>query len=80
MLTLNVPCISESYNEIKIKLNFYFHTSLWCLKRSVKKKNFNVIFSLSGIGTGRVKHHTKKCENKNLTLFFRFVPDWDSKG
>ena len=33
MLTLNVLCISESYIEIKIKLNFYFHTSLWCLKR-----------------------------------------------
>ena len=32
-LTLNVPCISESCIEIKIKLNFYFHTSLWCLKR-----------------------------------------------
>ena len=32
-LTLNVPCISESCVEIKIKLNFYFHTSLWCLKR-----------------------------------------------
>ena len=33
MLTLNVLCISDSYIEIKIKLNFYFHTSLWCLKR-----------------------------------------------
>ena len=32
-LTLPIPCISESYIEIKIKLNFYFHTSLWCLKR-----------------------------------------------
>ena len=30
-LTLDVPCISESCTEIK--LNFYFHTSLWCLKR-----------------------------------------------
>ena len=28
-----VPFISESCIEIKIKLNFYFHTSLWCLKR-----------------------------------------------
>ena len=25
--------ISEIFIEIKIKLNFYFHTSLWCLKR-----------------------------------------------
>ena len=33
MLILNVPCISESCIEIKIKLNFYFYTSLWCLKR-----------------------------------------------
>ena len=32
-LTLNVPCISESCMEIKVKLNFYFHTSLWGLKR-----------------------------------------------
>ena len=30
--TLNLPvsCISESCIGIKIKLNFYFHTSLWC--------------------------------------------------
>ena len=33
ILTLPAPCISESCTEIKIKLNFYFHTSLWCLKR-----------------------------------------------
>ena len=33
ILTLNVPCISESCIEMKIKLNFCFHTSLWCLKR-----------------------------------------------
>ena len=26
--TLTVPCISESCVEIKIKLNFHFHTSL----------------------------------------------------
>ena len=32
-LILPVPCISESCIEIKIKLNFSFHTSLWCLKR-----------------------------------------------
>ena len=32
-ITLNVPCISESYIEVKIKLNFNFRTSLWCLKR-----------------------------------------------
>ena len=32
-LTLPVLCILESCIEIKIKLNFYFQTSLWCLKR-----------------------------------------------
>ena len=35
-VTLNVPCISESCIEIKINLNFYFHTPLWCLKRFYK--------------------------------------------
>ena len=33
LLTLKNPFISESSIEIKIELNFYFHTSLWCLKR-----------------------------------------------
>ena len=45
-LTLPAPSISESCIEIKIKLKFYFHTSLWCLnikpfeapQRSVKIK------------------------------------------
>ena len=46
-LTLLVPCISESCIDIKIKLNFYFRTSLWCLKRFYEG-------CLSGIGTGRV--------------------------
>ena len=32
-LTLPTPCISESCIKIKINLNFYFHTSLRCLKR-----------------------------------------------
>ena len=36
LLTLNVPCISGSCVEIKIKLNFYFHTYLWCLKAFIK--------------------------------------------
>ena len=35
-LTLPVLCISENCIEIKIYLNSYFHTSLWCLKRFVK--------------------------------------------
>ena len=33
LLTLKDLFISESCIEIKIELNFYFHTSLWCLKR-----------------------------------------------
>ena len=33
VLTPNVLCISESCIEMKIKLNFYYHTSLWFLKR-----------------------------------------------
>ena len=45
----------------KIKLNFYFHTSLWCLKRFYKGlKGLHKTFW----GT------TKKSENKNLTQFF----------
>ena len=57
-LTLKDPFISESCIEIKIKLNFYFHTSLWCLKRFYE--------GLKGL------HKTfwgtkKKCENENLT-------------
>ena len=52
---LPFPCISESCIEIKIKLNVYFHTSLWCLERIYEglHKTF--------WGT------TKKCENKNLS-------------
>ena len=57
-LTLKDPCISESCIEIKIKLNLYFHTSLWCLKRFYEGlKGLHETFW----GT------TKKCENKNLT-------------
>ena len=32
-IILNTPYISDSRIIIKIDLNFYFHTSLWCLKR-----------------------------------------------
>ena len=55
-----VLCISESCIEIKINLNFHFHTSLWCLKkfyepfetpqRSVKIKIYVNFFFLSAIG------------------------------
>ena len=32
-LTLKDPFISKSCVEMKIELNFYCHTSSWCLKR-----------------------------------------------
>ena len=32
LLSLKDLFISESCIEIKIELNFYFHTSLWCLE------------------------------------------------
>ena len=57
-LTLSVLCISESCVEIKINLNLYFHTFLWCFK---------------GFYEGLQGHHkifwstAKKCENKNLS-------------
>ena len=64
VLTIPVPCISKSSIEIKIKLNFYFHTSLRCLKvfikpfevaQSVKIKISVNFFRSSGIGTERIK-------------------------
>ena len=71
VLTLNVPCITESWIEIKTELNFYFHTSFWCLKRFYEGlKGLHKTFW--GI--------TKKCENKNLTSFFLFLRDWGGKG
>ena len=55
---------SQSRTKWKIKLSFYFHTSLWCFKRFYEGlKGFHKTFW----GT------TKKCENKNLTKFlFRY--------
>ena len=44
----------------KSKLNFYFHTSLWCLKRFYE--------SLNGLHK-TFWRTTKKCEHKNLTYF-----------
>ena len=32
-INLTTACISESCIKIKINLSFYFHTSLWCLKK-----------------------------------------------
>ena len=59
--SLPIQCIFKSCIEIKIKLNFYFYTSFWGLKRFYK-------------GLKRLRKTfwdtTKKCENKNLTYFF----------
>ena len=71
VLTLKDPFISERCIEIKIELNFYFHTSLWCLKRF-----YEGLWGLRKTFWGT----TKNCENKNLTLFFHFVQDWTVKG
>ena len=60
----SVHCNLESCIIIKIKLNFYFHFSLWSLKRfywDVKGRHKTFC------GT------TKKCENKNLSTFSCFV-------
>ena len=73
-LPFDVPCISESCVKIKIKLNFYFHTSFWCLKgfhktfggttKKCENKNITYFFSSSGIGTtGRVKNQKKILDN-----------------
>ena len=42
LLSVPAPCISESCIKIKISLNFYFHTSLWCFKRFLKAPQRNV--------------------------------------
>ena len=50
VLTLKDSFISESCNEIKIELNFYFHTSLWCLKRFYEGlKGLNLIYDRNSI-------------------------------
>ena len=41
------PSISESCIKIKIRLNFYFHTSLWCLKRFYEGCS-NIILRVGG--------------------------------
>ena len=57
VLTLPVPIPDE---EKTVKLNFYFHTSLWCLNRFYEgPKGLHKTF----------RHTAKKCENKNLTYF-----------
>ena len=71
MLTLNVPGISESCIEIKIKLNFYFPTFLWCLKRLYE-----------GLyGPHKTFWGTRKTfENKKFNLIFSHRPGLGREG
>ena len=53
------------------KLNFYFDTSLWCLKRF-----YEGIQGLHKTFWGT----TKKCENNNLIQFFSLRPGLGREG
>ena len=55
ILTLNFPYISEICVEIKIKLNFYFHTSLRGTTKKSENEYLTFFFFSSGVGTGRVR-------------------------
>ena len=61
-LILPAPCISENCIEIKIKLNFYLYTSLWCLERFYEdlKIKLNCYF------------HTSLWSSKGLKAFKAF--------
>ena len=74
-LNLPVPCISESWTEIKIKLNFYFHTSLWCLKRFYEGLKGLNLFSSSGIGVERVNLRlvSRRLEFLHLFTLLKFI-------
>ena len=52
----------ELYWNKNFKLNFYFHISLWCLKRFYEglHKNLTHFFSSSGIGTVGDNNHKIK--------------------
>ena len=50
----------------KMKLNFYFHTPLWCLKRFYE--------GLKGLHK-TIWCTTKRCENKNLTFISTKLSD-----
>ena len=70
-LTLPAPYISESCTEMKINVNFCFHTSLWCLKRFYEGLK-GLLKTFSG--------STKKCKNKNLRYIFSLLPELRWKG
>ena len=65
VLTFIDPFISESCIKIKIKLNCYFHPSMWCLKRFYEGlKGFKGLHKT-------FRSTTKKCENENLIFSLR---------
>ena len=64
LLSLSVLTILKWLIEIKTDINFYFHTSLWCLekvfsfldmKKNSRNKKFNHFIPLFRIGATRVK-------------------------
>ena len=64
-LTLDVPIPDK-----KKKLHFYFHTSLWCLRRFYEGlKDLHKTFW----GT------TKKCENKNVSYIYFNKTFWNAQ-
>ena len=77
MANLNplVPGISETCIEIKIRLNFYFHTSLWCLKKFCEKCNLIFFFrpGLGGEGLDTFQIIIGMCNRKQITPKFRNV-------
>ena len=68
-LILPAPCISENCIEIKIKLNFYLYTSLWCLERFYEdlKIKLNCYF------------HTSLWSSKGLKAFKAFIKPFEAK-
>ena len=72
-LTLPIPCISESCIKTNINL-FFFHTSLWCLKRFYEglkslHKTFKTFIKPFEAPQRSVK---KKCKS-----MFSFCPWWE---
>ena len=71
LLIFPFPCISESWIKMKINLNFYFRTSLWCLKKFYEylKVHHKIFWDTS-----------TKCVNKNFTLNFSLRPESIQEG
>ena len=85
-LTLPSLCISERCIKMKINLNLYFHTSLWCFTRLYEdlkglhkpieaprrsvKKKLSKFSSSSGIGTRRVKQTSSSWKQAPMSFLF----------